>query len=528
MNKYLSEPKKGATFLVVLSMLLISGCATVSQSPTPESTPVAPTAALTQPIPDTGVADLETTFEQVYTLVNPSVVNIQVLIHASQASADPFSLIPQQSQPSGGLGSGFVWDTEGHIVTNNHVVEEADEISVTFSDGTIVPATIVGTDLSSDLAVIKVDLPADQLFPLQLADSNEVKVGQLAIAIGNPFGLQGTMTTGIVSGLQRSLPVETTDIMGPTYSIPAIIQTDAPINPGNSGGVLVDDQGKVIGVTAALISSVDSSAGVGFAIPSAIAQKVVPALIKNGHYEHSYLGLSGGTLTPDLAEAMGLDAQQHGALVAEVVPGGPSDKAGLLGSDQQVTIQGEQVPVGGDVIVGIDGQTVKSFDDLISYLALYTEVGQKIELEVLRNGKETSIDVTLGARPSTTETSSISPTETAQRAWLGILGITVTPDIAEAMDLSQDQQGVLVEEVQQGGPADLAGLRGSDEEATINGQILLVGGDIITALGENPVTDVQSLVDLLSQYKPDQEVFVTVLRGSESIHLSVTLGANTG
>ena len=212
----------------------------------------------------------------------------------------------------------------------------------------------------------------------------------------------------------------------------------------------------------------------------------------------------------------------------EIVPDGPSDKAGLQGSDQMATIQGEQVRVGGDVIVGIDGQEVKSFDDMISYLALNTEVGQKVELTMLRQGKETSIEVTLGARPAITETASSTVTGTSQRAWLGIMGMTVSTEIAQAMDLPLDQQGVLVEEVQQGSPADLAGIQGSSKEVTMNGQTLLVGGDVITAIDEYPVTDIQSLVDLLSQYKPNQEVMMTIVRGDESIHLSVTLGVMPG
>jgi serine protease Do len=528
MRKYKTEPKKYTTFLVVISMMLLSSCATLTQSPTPATDPttagstmVSPTAVISQPIPDTGVAGLEAIYEQIYSQVDPSVVNVEILINSSQSSA---------------LGSGFVWDTKGNIVTNNHVVDGADEIRVTFSDGTIVPATVVGKDLDSDLAVINVDLSADQLKPLQLADSNQLKVGQFAIAIGNPFGLQGTMTSGIISGLQRSIPVQSTNTSGSSYSIPAIIQTDAPINPGNSGGVLLDDQGRVIGVTSALVSAVDSSAGIGFAIPSAIVQKVVPGLIANGSFVHPYIGLSGTTLVPEIAQAMGLDSQQHGALVVDVVPGGPADKAGLLGSNQTVTIQGQQIPIGGDVIVSVDGQPVKSFDDLISYLYLNTDVGQKVQLKVLRQGKEISVEVTLGKRPST-QSAAFSGGSTGEqaasdeitampKAWLGILGVMISPEIAQAMELPADQQGLLVEEVQQGSPADMAGILGSFQTVTINGQNLLVGGDIIIAVGENPVTDAQSLVDLLSLYEPDQEVFVTVLRGGEMLHVSVTLGLN--
>ena len=221
----------------------------------------------------------------------------------AQFTGFPFFNLPQGQQPQqqyqSALGSGFVWDQNGDIVTNNHVVSGADKIEVTFSDGTIVPATLVGADPDSDLAVIKVDVPADKLHPVQLGDSSAVKVGQLAIAIGNPFGLEGTMTTGIISAVGRSLPAN--DNSTQSYTIPDVIQTDAPINPGNSGGVLVDVQGQVLGVTSAIESPVRASAGVGFAIPSAIVNNVVPALIKDGKYVHSWLGISGTTLVPDLA-----------------------------------------------------------------------------------------------------------------------------------------------------------------------------------------------------------------------------------
>ena len=356
-------------------------------------------------------ANLENLFEDLYIKVNPSVVNIQVVSNQTislngagtnpDGSTTPHNFgdaIPQQS-----LGSGFVWDAQGHIVTNYHVVADAKSISVTFADGTVVDAVLVGSDPFADLAVIKVD-PGNTptLVPMQVADSNLVRVGQTAVAIGNPFGLQGTMTQGIVSALGRSISA-TDQLSGGSstskYTIPDIIQTDASINPGNSGGVLVDTDGKLIGVTAAIESSTNSNAGVGFAIPSALVQKVVPELIKSGVYKHSYLGLSGGNLTSEMAKAMELDANQHGALVASVVKDGPSDKAGLKGSDKEATINGIQVPIGGDVITAIDGKTVKSFDDIISYLFDQTQAGQQVNLTVLRQGKEMQIKVTLGERP---------------------------------------------------------------------------------------------------------------------------------
>jgi S1-C subfamily serine protease len=480
------------------------------------------------------VAALEGTLEHIYDQVNPSVVNIQV-IQKEEASAPIFPEIPgfrffeppttpQEPQIRQGAGSGFVWDKEGHIVTNNHVVAGADKISVTFYDGTTVLGEVVGTDPDSGLAVVKVDLSADRLQPVQIADSTQVKVGQLAVAIGNPFALEGTMTVGFVSALGRLLPVESQNSQGPGYSIPDVIQTDAPINPGNSGGVLVDDQGQVIGVTSAIISPVSASAGIGFAIPSAIVEKVVPVLIKSGNYEHPWLGVSGVSLNPDLADAMKLKSDQRGALVMDVVPGGPADEAGLHGSDRQAKIEGQDVRVGGDVIVAIDGQPVKGFDDVIAYLASAAEIGHKVTLTVLRDGKEETIPVNLAARPKSEALSEQTQAGQTSGAWLGIAGQTVTPETAQAMDLAEDQQGVLVGQVEAGSPADEAGLRGSYKPATINGQSLLVGGDVITALDGQPVSRIEDLQGLIRQAEPGQEVSLTVLRDSQQLQVPVTLG----
>jgi serine protease Do len=526
--------------VLLASLTVLSGCsvpqfsnAVVAQSVT--STPAA-TPEIAQVPPSAGaVAALEGTLEQIYTQVNPSVVNIQVSVTVDATSLAfpqipgfPQLPVPQGPQTQEALGSGFVWDTQGHIVTNNHVVEGADKISVTFYDGTIVPAEITGTDPDSDLAVIQVDVPADQLRPVQVADSTQVKVGELAIAIGNPFGLEGTMTMGIVSALGRTLPAESTAAQGQNYSIPDIIQTDAPINPGNSGGVLLDDTGRVIGVTAAIESSVQSSAGIGFVIPSQIVQKVVPALIETGHYDQPWIGISGTSLVPDLATAMGLAADQRGALVIDVTTDSPADKAGLRGSDRQVEIEGQQVSVGGDVIVAVDGQPVKKFDDLITYLARSTEVGQTIELTVLRGGQEETVSLTLEARPESQAQSSQPQSQTGGSAYLGIVGLTLTPDIAQAMDLSADQEGVLLEEVQQGSPADEAGLRGSFQSVTINGQQLLVGGDVIVAMDGQRIASFEDLSGFMQQAEPGQEVALTLLRDGNQVEVSVTLAARSG
>ena len=354
----------------------------------------------------TDLSSLEATFESIYQMVNPSVVNIEVVEAAAPSSnsrsgrSNPFG--NSGTQVSQALGSGFIWDTQGHIVTNNHVVSGASSISVTFSDGTTVDAKLVGADPNADLAVIQVNAPAKLLVPVTLGDTAAVKVGEIAIAIGNPFGLQGTMTQGIISGLQRTLPTgldSTTGQNGPVYNIPDIIQTDAPINPGNSGGVLVDLSGKLIGVTAAIESSTNSSAGIGFVIPTEIVQKVVPALISSGTYKHPYLGISGTDLTPALAKAMNIDPATRGVLVETVVKGGPAATAGLLAGTKQVTINGAAIGVGGDVITAIDGQAVKTFDDLGSYLFVHTSAGQSVSLTVLRDGTPATVTVTTGVLP---------------------------------------------------------------------------------------------------------------------------------
>jgi S1-C subfamily serine protease len=371
--------------LLILT-LAFAGC-TSQNGATAPTTPAATSTSPQSSVPGS-LPDIERTVESIYGRTNPSVVNVQVLLPATL------------SNPGGAaLGSGFVWDTQGNLVTNNHVVDGATRITVTFYDGTTVEASLVGADSDSDLAVIKVNTNAVQLQPVTLADSTQLKVGQLAIAIGNPFGLQGTMTVGFISGLGRLLPANE-NAVGPTYTIPDIIQTDAAINPGNSGGVLLDDTGKVIGVTSSIATTSGTSAGVGFAIPSAIVQQVVPALIKTGHYDHPYLGISVVSLNPDLAGAMNLPPNQRGALVQTVTAGSPADKTGLKASQTPVTINGQQVSVGGDVIIAYNDLLVKSSDDLVTFLARSGSVGQTVTLTVLRGGKQIQVQVTLGIRPS--------------------------------------------------------------------------------------------------------------------------------
>lgn len=522
------------TFLLSFSLALIllftaaCGNAKIGEQSIPNALAAPQTSEQSQTGGGDVLAAYQGTLENIYQQVSPSVVNIRVVKPVdtqSSISNQPFFNLPQDQQSSqpyeSGLGSGFVWDTDGYIVTNNHVVEGAEKIEVTFSDDTILDATLVGTDPDSDLAVIQVEAPDGLLTPVQLADSTNVRVGQLAIAIGNPFGLEGTMTVGIISALGRSLPVES-GIVGPSYTIPDIIQTDAPINPGNSGGVLVNAQGQLVGVTSAIETSSGSNAGIGFAIPSAIVQNVVPALIKDGVYEHPWLGISGTTLTPDLAEAMNLDTTQRGVLVADVLPDSPAEAAGLQGSQEETTIESQPVRIGGDVITAIEGQPVHGIDELIAYLARSTTVGQKITLTLLRDGKEQTVTATLQARPSAEERASTDQTPvTTSGIHLGILGGTLTSDLAEAMNLSKDQQGVLVEEVQPGGLAEQAGLQGSATPVTIQGQEIMVGGDVITAINGQPVTSIEELKAALAQADPNQALTLTILRDGKEMTVKI-------
>ena len=363
--------------------------ATATPAPTPTPLRQAQDTALPVTALEVGAAE-EELLVNLYERVNPAVVNIRVIKRLEQSAtfAVPDDLYQE------GQGSGFVWDQEGHIVTNNHVVEGADEVEVVFWDDTVVEGKVIGTDPDSDLAVVEVDLPADELHPVELGDSEELRVGQLAIAIGNPFGQAGTMTRGIISALGRTFSPGS----GP-FAIPEMIQTDAAINPGNSGGPLLDSQGRVIGINTLILSRSGSSAGVGFAIPVNMAKRVVPVLIEEGEYHYAWLGITGQDLTPAIIEAMDLPASTRGALVIEVGQGGPADEAGLRGSTETVESKGRSLGIGGDIILAIDGTPVQDMDDVIVYLVENTRSGQKVELSILRDGQEQKLTLELGERP---------------------------------------------------------------------------------------------------------------------------------
>ena len=334
---------------------------------------------------------LKTIFKQ----AEASVVQITSKI---PAAADPLN--PQSNATT--LGSGFVYDSQGHIITNGHVVGDAKIVDVTFVDGNRYTAKVIGTDIYSDIAVLQIsqnNTQAQQLLssvkPLALSNSSKLEVGDQVIAIGNPFGLSDTMTTGIVSGVGRLLPAAS----GIGFSIPNTIQTDAPINPGNSGGPLLNTQGQVIGMNTAIFSATGTFSGIGFAIPSNTIIRIAPALIEKGYYLHPYLGLNGATLTSDLSQNLtgGAAATNlKGIYIDTITKNGPADKAGVHGS----TIDQYSKKHAGDVIIGVDGHNIVRIDDLISYIDQHKSVGDTITLTVYRNGHAIDLNATLTSRPS--------------------------------------------------------------------------------------------------------------------------------
>jgi len=383
--------------VVALILAGVLGCSFVAQllptpSPTPApTTPLAAVATATQvPVPTTAtdagsaVVTEEEQVINVYARVSPAVVFI-----TSRVIVRDFfmGLVPQE-----GTGSGFVIDKEGHIITNNHVVENADRIMVTLDDDTSVEAALVGTDPANDVAVVRIDVPADKLRPVELGSSADLRVGQTAIAIGNPFRLERTLTTGVISSLGRPLEAEGGRMI---YDV---IQTDAAINPGNSGGPLLDLNGRVIGVNTAIVSPSGGSIGLGFAVPVDTVKRVATAILENGYYPHPWLGITGISIVPELADALDLPAER-GVLVIEVAPGQAAARAGIRGGERRVRVGDYIVPLGGDILAGIDGTQIRSMEDLVKYLETRTAVGQTVELTIIRDGREEVVRVTLGEQP---------------------------------------------------------------------------------------------------------------------------------
>jgi len=291
------------------------------------------------------------------------------------------------------VGSGFVFDSNGHIITNAHVISDAQKIVITFLDGRSYNAELIGKDQFTDIAVIKVDIDKSLLQPLFLGDSSQLKVGEQIAAIGNPFGLSGSMTAGIVSQLGRLLPAQNSG-----FSIPDVIQTDAAINPGNSGGPLLNMRGEVIGINTAIQSVTGEFTGVGFAIPSRTVSKIVPTLIEHGEYDHPWLGISGRNIDPDLARILKLE-DARGFLIVTVVEDSPAFKAGLHGSSETKEIDGVSYPAGGDIILSVDGKEVRQIDDILLHLQREKSVGDEIVLEILRDGRITNFVLILEERP---------------------------------------------------------------------------------------------------------------------------------
>lgn len=291
-----------------------------------------------------------------------------------------------------GLGSGFVYDLNGHIVTNYHVIDGANTIQVTFLDGNITSADVIGMDLYSDLAVIKVDSDSTELIPVVLGSSSELTVGEPIAAMGNPFGLSDTLTIGVVSSLQRTL-----DAAG-GYLIIDVIQIDAAVNPGNSGGPLVNTKGQVVGVNTAIESDTGSFTGIGFAVPSDTVKREIDDLIETGSYKHPYLGISVLEVNIQLAELIGLDKPQ-GILVIEITEESPADLAGIRGGEEITTIDGQEIMLGGDVITRVNDKQVITMNDLVVYLERNTDPGESVDLGIIRDGQEVIIPVILGERP---------------------------------------------------------------------------------------------------------------------------------
>ena len=300
------------------------------------------------------------------------------------------------------LGSGFVYDDNGHIITNHHVVSGGgNRLDVTFPDGIVYRASLIGSDPSADIAVLYVEeAPKEKLLPLSLADSSKVRVGERVAAIGNPFGLSGSLSKGIISGVGRQIPAEEEE----GFTIPDIIQTDAPINPGNSGGPLLNMRGEVIGINSAIYSTTGQFAGVGFAIPSNTIAQVMPSLITTGSYQHPWLGVAGRDMTPGIADRLGLD-EPRGFLVMDVVAGSPAEKAGIQRGNEDTVIDGILIKLGGDVIIAVDNNTVRKIDDILAYVEMKKSVGDDLKLTILREGQTMEVIATLAARPSQQESS---------------------------------------------------------------------------------------------------------------------------
>jgi S1-C subfamily serine protease len=386
--------KRLSPWFLLISILISTSLAcqlsgiqtTATRMPTPVTIIITPPVDVLLPSEPLDLEYQDTLLTTLYEQVNPGIVSIQVL---------------GQLGPS--LGSGFVFDREGHIITNYHVVEGARELEINFPSGLKVRGRVIGTDLDSDLAVIKAEVPENALFPLEMGNSDQLKVGQTVVAIGNPFGLSGTMTVGIISARGRTLTSIRQTPEGLPFSAGGIIQTDAAINPGNSGGPLLNLRGEVVGVNRAIRTTSitqegePTNSGIGFVIPVNIVKRVIPALIENGSYDYPYLGVSSREeLSLIDQETLGL-SQASGAYVLDVVPDGPAERAGVVGGSRQTNIP--NLRAGGDLIIAVDGRPVQVFGDLLAYLMENKSPGDTLVLTIIRDQEEKEVTVTLGKRP---------------------------------------------------------------------------------------------------------------------------------
>jgi S1-C subfamily serine protease len=356
-------------------------------------------APLTAPVADkSGDGDNANVVNQIYRRDGDGVAFIESTIPAQESqSLSPFGE-PEQEGGGTASGSGFVIDTEGHLLTNNHVVEGAERIQVKLgASDTTYQAKVVGADPATDLALLDVEAPAAQLHPLTLGRSGEMEVGDPVVAIGNPFGLDRTVTSGIVSALQRQ--IEAPD----GFSITDVIQTDAAINPGNSGGPLINAAGEVIGINSQIATGGGGggNVGIGFAIPIDTVRAEIHQLETKGEVEHAFIGISGGTITPELARAINLPVKE-GVIIQSVVKDGPAAEAGIEGGSTSATIEGAQVSLGGDIITAVDGRKVAGMDDIVEIVNA-AEPGDSLELTILRDGDEKTVTVKLGDRPDSVE-----------------------------------------------------------------------------------------------------------------------------
>lgn len=362
-------------FLVAVIFLLNPAENTVSEISSVDKEDIIIEESISSPIKK------ELTLIQLFENSEEGVVRIDVDRNSNERNSDS-------------VGSGFVFDYQGHIITNAHVVENSDEIKVTFLDGSTYKAKKIGEDKFTDIAVIKVEEVPTALHPLKIGDSSKLQVGQRIAAIGNPFGLSGSMTSGIVSQIGRLLPSQDTG-----FSIPDVIQTDAAINPGNSGGPLLNMNGEVIGINSAIQSTTGEFTGVGFSIPSKTFSKIVPKLIEEEQYKHPWIGISGRDVDPDLAKIRNLDSAK-GFLVITVVDDSPAQKAGLLGVSETKEIDGKEYPINGDIVVSVDSKEVRKISDILTHLQREKSVGEEMELGIIRDGKLIFLTIILHERPS--------------------------------------------------------------------------------------------------------------------------------